>query len=42
MQINDLNAIKYEYIVAQQGKISFVNGEWVNPLQGHEPSHDDV
>ena len=36
--------MKYEYIVAfeQQGKITFVNGEWVNPLQGREPSQDDV
>ena len=42
--MNDLNVMKYEYIVAfeQQGKITDVNGEWVNPLQGREPSQDDL
>ena len=34
----------YEFIVAmeQSGRITFVNEEWINPLQGHEHSTDDL
>jgi len=34
----------YEFIIAveQCGKNSFVNEEWINPLQGREPSADDL
>ena len=33
-----------EYIVAsdQQGKVAFANGEWIRPLQGQQPSADDL
>ena len=33
-----------EYIVAsdQQGKVAFANSEWISPLQGQQPSVDDL
>ena len=33
-----------EYIVAadQQGKVAFANSEWISPLQGKQPSVDDL
>ena len=35
---------KYEYIIAfeQQGKITFVNNQWVLQLQGSEPTQEDI
>ena len=35
---------KYEYIIAfeQQGKVTFVNNQWVVQLQGSEPTQEDI
>ena len=44
MHIHHQTAMTYEYIVAmeQHGRIAFVNEEWINPLQGREPSAEDL
>ena len=36
--------MKYEYIVAmeQQGYVTTVNNEWINPMQGRTPTPDDL